>query len=97
MQTGEVALALPYKPVHIQRLNEIKRHRWNPVEKCCLFSRSENIIKRLFDVFKGKAIVSISKINFGYNTVLNLYLWLTEVINELGEFGRLELGKNLRS
>ncbi len=55
-QSGEVAVVLPFNPVHIEKLKEIKGHKWNPEEKCWVFPHSDNSIERLLAIFKGEDV-----------------------------------------
>jgi len=54
--SGEIEVTLSYNPVYIKKLKGIKGHRWNPREKCWIFPKSDIVIKRLFDIFKGEDI-----------------------------------------
>jgi len=53
-QDGKITLTVPYNPIHIKKLKSIKGHRWNPKEKCWIFPKSDDVIKQLFNIFKGK-------------------------------------------
>jgi len=55
-QSGEITAILPYNPVHIEKLKEIKGHSWNPARKCWTFPYSDKVVKRLFDIFKGENV-----------------------------------------
>jgi hypothetical protein len=51
-QVGKIKVIVPYNPIYIKKLKDIKGHRWNPEEKCWFFPKSDNIIERLIYIFK---------------------------------------------
>jgi len=55
-QQGKIAVALPYNPTYIKRIKSIKGYRWNPEQKYWIFPKSDNIVKRLFDIFKSENV-----------------------------------------
>ncbi|MEA3432062.1 MAG: phage integrase N-terminal SAM-like domain-containing protein, partial [candidate division WOR-3 bacterium] len=55
-QSGEIAVVLPFNPVHIEKVKKIKGHRWNPKEKCWTFPRSKDTIISLLDIFRDKNV-----------------------------------------
>ncbi len=55
-QSGEIIVTFRYDPVYIEKLKGIRGHRWNPDQKCWLFPHSDNVIKRLRDIFREENI-----------------------------------------
>lgn len=53
-QSGKTEVTVPYNPTYIKKLKGIKGHRWDPEQKCWTFPNSDDVIKKLFDIFKGK-------------------------------------------
>jgi predicted transcriptional regulator len=37
---GKIKVIVPYNPIYIRKLKDIKGHRWNPEEKCWFFPKS---------------------------------------------------------
>lgn len=50
--SGNISVKVPYIPSYIKRLKDIKGHRWVPEEKCWIFPQSENVVRKLLDLFK---------------------------------------------
>ena len=51
---GKIKVIVPYNPIYIKKMKDIKGHRWNPEEKCWFFPKSDNIIEQLIDIFKDE-------------------------------------------
>jgi len=49
---GKIKIIVPYNPIYIKKMKDIKGHRWNQEEKCWFFTKSDNIIERQIDIFK---------------------------------------------
>ncbi|MCD6106830.1 MAG: hypothetical protein J7J57_01230 [Caldisericaceae bacterium] len=56
-QIGKIKVTVPYNPIFIKKSKGIKEHRWNPEEKCWIFSHSNNVINSLFDIFKDEDVL----------------------------------------
>lgn len=56
IESGEIAVTLFYNPVYVEKFKGIKGHRWTPKEKCWVFPHSDNVLRRLLDIFKGEDV-----------------------------------------
>jgi integrase len=51
-----IADSVPYSPVFMKKLKNIKGYRWGIEEKCWVYPRFENVIGRLLDPFKSEDV-----------------------------------------
>ncbi len=61
-QLGKIAVILPYaqhpadNPSYIRKIKSIRGYRWKPEQKCWIFPKSQNILKKLCNIFKNQNI-----------------------------------------
>ena len=55
-QQEKIAVALPYNPTYIKRIKSIKGYHWNPEQKCWIFPKSDNVMRKLLGLFRNENV-----------------------------------------
>jgi len=55
-QSGKIKVTVTYNPIYIKKLKYVTSHSWNPEQKCWVFPHSDDVVKKLLDIFKDEDV-----------------------------------------